>query len=473
MAGAANETTEPLAEPDGPKAALVWQVADRARRRLGWGIADQAMSSLTNFAITIFIARTLGAVEFGSFSLAFVTYAFMLNASRGLATDPFLVRVTGADRATWRRATASCTGTALSVGIVAGACTLVATALLHGSTRMAFAALGLTLPGLLLQDSWRFAFFADGRGKRSLMNDLVWAFVLLPSLALLRLGGNGDVFWYVLAWGGSASVAAAVGPAQARVVPKLAGARLWLRNHKDLGFRYLVEGTSNSAASQFGSYGITAILGLAAVGYVQAANTLMGPFMVVFFGIGLVALPEAVRALQRAPRQLAVFCALVSIALGVLALAWGAVLLLALPRGLGHLVLGSLWPPTEPLILPRVIAIVGGCVMAGAGMGLHALGAAHRSMRAMVLESAALVAAVLIGAASGGTIGVMIGMAAASWMGALVFWLELRTALGEVGYHDLWPRSGRRPVVDPQAGAARPATHVLDREPPPGFTVCR
>ena len=27
-------------------------------------------------------------------------------------------------------------------------------------------ALGLTLPGLMLQDSWRFAFFALGRGSQ-------------------------------------------------------------------------------------------------------------------------------------------------------------------------------------------------------------------------------------------------------------------------------------------------------------------
>ena len=61
-------------------------------RRLGWGVADQGVSSLTNFPVNIYIARKLGAVQFGAFSLAYVTYSFALNASRGLATDPLLVR---------------------------------------------------------------------------------------------------------------------------------------------------------------------------------------------------------------------------------------------------------------------------------------------------------------------------------------------------------------------------------------------
>ena len=47
-----------------------------------------------------------------------------------------------------------------------GACVLGAAAVMSGAARMAFLALGLTLPGLMVQDSWRFAFFALGRGSQ-------------------------------------------------------------------------------------------------------------------------------------------------------------------------------------------------------------------------------------------------------------------------------------------------------------------
>src|SRR5271169_3696571 len=114
-------------------------------RRLGWGVADQVVSSLTNFAVSIYVVHTLGAVQFGAFSLAYVTYGFALNASRGLATDPLMVRFSGTDVPTWRRAVASCTGTAATVGLVTGTCVLVAAGLLDGTTRLAFLALGLTL----------------------------------------------------------------------------------------------------------------------------------------------------------------------------------------------------------------------------------------------------------------------------------------------------------------------------------------
>src|ERR1700679_3150704 len=162
------------------RGATPWRLVRQIGKRLSWGVADQAVSSLTNFAVSIYVARVLGAAQLGAFSLAFVTYGFLLNASRGLATDPLLVRYSGVDHAIWRQAVAKCTGTAASVGLVAAACTLVAAALMHGTTRAGFLALGLTLPGLLLQDSWRFSFFAAGRGLQAFLNDLVWAVVLIP-----------------------------------------------------------------------------------------------------------------------------------------------------------------------------------------------------------------------------------------------------------------------------------------------------
>jgi O-antigen/teichoic acid export membrane protein len=413
----------------GRAVALPWRLIHQATRRLGWGVADQAMSSISNFAVNIYVARTLGAVQYGAFGLAYVTYGFMLNASRGLATDPLLVRFSGTDLPTWRRAVASCTGTATTVGLFAGACMLAASGLLDGTTRLAFLALGLTLPGLLLQDCWRYSFFALGRGGQAFLSDTIWTVALLPALVLLKKTGHADVFWFVFAWGTAAAVAAAVGPLQAKVLPRLPDTWEWVSRHRDLGPRYLAEGTANSASGQLRNYGLAAILGLAAVGYVQAAATLMGPFMVIFFGMGLVTLPEAARILRRSPRHLPLFCVLVSAGLALLGLAWGIVLLVAMPRGLGYLLLGRLWQPTYPLVLPSTIAIMGGCAASGAGTGLHALGVARRSLRTMVISSVIFIACGLAGAAADGVMGTMIGAAVASWVGALLFWWQLRVAL--------------------------------------------
>ena len=389
------------------------------------------MSSLTNSAISIYAARTLGAADFGAFSLAYVTYSFALNASRGLGSDPLMVRFSGAELPVWRRAVSHCSGTAAVVGIVAALAVLGAAAALSGTARLAFLALGLTLPGLLLQDSWRYAFFAIGRGSRAFLNDLVWAAALVPALLFLRSTGRENVFWLVFAWGAAGTLAALVGPFQARVIPRLHKAREWVSEHRDLGPRYLAENTANSGAAQLRIYGIGIIVSLSAVGYIQASSTLMGPFMVIFMGLSLVTVPEAARVLRQSPQHLRLFCFLVGCALALIGFAWGVALIVALPRGLGSWLLGPIWRPAFPLVLPVSIGLAGACMTAGASAGLRALGQSRRSLRAQVIASVIYVAAGLVGGVIDGAYGSVVGTAIAIWIGTLMWWWQLHTALKE------------------------------------------
>lgn len=394
-------------------------------KRLSWGVVDQAVSSVTNAVVSIYIARTLGAVQFGAFSLAYVTFSFALNASRGLATDPLMVRFSGVPVSTWRRAVKGATGTAVIAGICTGICALAAAMLLPGTTKIAFVALGLTLPGLLLQDSWRYAFFALGHGGQAVLNDLLCAVLMVPALVMLRHTGHASVFWFVFAWGAAAGVAALVGPAQARVLPRPSEAWSWIATHRDLGIRYVAEGTSSSVSGQLRSYGIGGLLGLAAVGYVGASTTLMGPMTILLLGMSLVAIPEAARIVRAARQRLPLFCVLVSTGLAAMAVGWGALLLVAMPHGLGHWLLGAIWRPTYPLVLPQVLAVSGQCVGAGAGIGLHGLGAAKSSLRAAIWSSIAYVACSLTGAALWGAYGAVYGTAVATWLAALILWRQL------------------------------------------------
>jgi O-antigen/teichoic acid export membrane protein len=392
------------------------------------------MCSASNAAVSFYVARELGATQFGAFSLAYVTYSFALTGSRGLATDPLLVRFSGTDRTTWRHVVARCTGTAVVTGLLAGACALVAAAVLGGAPRLAFLALGLVLPGLLLQDSWRYSFFALGRGSQAFINDTIWTLTLVPPLLLLRITHHNTVFWFIIAWGAAATVAACVGPLQARVIPRPPNVWIWVSQHRDLAFRYLAENLSNSGAGQLRIYGVGAIAGLAAVGYVQAAGLLMGPFLVIFLGISLVTVPEATRILRHSPRHLRLYCVLVGAGLAALALVWGVILLITLPKGLGELLLGEhLWRPASQLVVPFTISVMGACVIAGATAGLHALGAARRSLRAMLLSSAVFLGCGLVGAYFGDATGTVRGAALATWIGALLWWWQFDVAMRESG----------------------------------------
>jgi len=419
-----------MSSPRRLRSTVLTRTARATAGRLSWGLGDQAVSSLTNFAVGIFVARSLGATGFGIFTIAWVTYGVVLNVSRGLATDPLVVRFSGVPAASWRAAVSRSSGTALLIGLVSGAVSVLVGVALGGAVGAGFVALGLVLPALLLQDSWRFAFFAAGQGRKAFTNDIVWAATLVPALIVAVEGGT--VFRFVLAWGLSAAIAAAYGCIQTRLLPRPGGARTWFHQQRDLGPRYLAENVSNSGASQLRMYGLGAIAGLADVGALRGAELLLGPFLAVLMGLSLVAVPEAVRVLRRSPRRLPHFCLILGGGQAAAALAWGLTLLFLLPDAVGLLVLDSVWEPASALILPVTLSVTGAGFVAGAAAGLRALGAARRSLRAQLFASAAYLTGGLVGAALGGALGSSWGSTLAMWFGAAVWWSQLRAGLREL-----------------------------------------
>jgi O-antigen/teichoic acid export membrane protein len=394
-------------------------------------VADQGISSLGNFGLGIFVARSYGAGEFGAFTLAFVTYGVVVTAARGLATDPLLVRFSGDAGSRWRLATSSATGTALAVGCLAGCLCIVAGFLLPHSVGLSFIALGVGLPGLVLQDSWRFAFFAAGRGSSAFINDLFWTALLASALVLQHREGAGSSALCLLTFGATAAVAAVLGGFQARALPHPHRARQWVRAHYALSSRFLLENVSNSGASQLRSFVLGAVSSLAAVAYVRASELLMGPFLIVLMGISQVAVPEASRVLHGNPGRLPRFCLLMGSAQAGAALVWGFGLLTLFPLGPGPAILQELWAPTAPLIPAITLTVAAGSFITAASAGLRAMGAARRSLRGMLTTWAMYLVGGSVGAIYGGALGSSWGVTIAECLGALVCWRQFRLALAE------------------------------------------
>jgi O-antigen/teichoic acid export membrane protein len=446
-----NPTAVPRSEPQPQRSPAATALADRVPRqrggrhrratflqrvtrtfstaagRVSWGLADQAVSSITNVAVGLVVARSLGVINFGIFGLAWVTYAVILNISRGLVTDPLAVRFSGAPREAWRQAVAQTSGASLVVGLVTGVVCVVAGLLIGDTLGSGFIALGVVLPAVLLQDNWRFAFIAGGDSRKAFLNDVVWGVALIPAMLVASL--HGTVWAYLLAWGASAAVAAVYGSVQVRILPRVRQTGSWLRQQRDLGPRYLVENVSSSGAAQIRLYGVGAIAGLAEVGAVRGSDLLMGPFLSLLMGLIISTIPEAARILRTSPHKLMRFCLVLGIAQATVALLWGMTLLFVLPDETGLYVLGPIWPAASALILPATLALVNSSLQTSAAVGLRALGASRRSMLMQLSGSLAYVAFGIAGAAVAGAVGSAWGIATATLLSVCGWWWQLRNGM--------------------------------------------
>lgn len=399
-------------------------------RRVGWGIADQTLSSLTNFALGIFVARSVDASAFGAFTFAFVAYAFGLGVNRSIATQPLVIRYSATTTTRWTKGVAAANGLTLWVGLLSTLIAAAIAAVASGALREAFLALALVFPGLLLQDNWRYAFFAKGHDAFAFLNDLTWTIVLVPAMWVSLEVWPHSIGGPMLAWGGAATVASIVGYVQARIRPRPLGTAAWLREHRDITPRFVGELATSMAATQLSLLALGVMSGLAAAGTLRAAGLLLGPLNILYQGVGLVAVPQAAAILKRSDRELQRFAVVLAVVFALVAVAWGVVAYL-LPPSIGVFLLGATWASAHDIVLPLALGLAGSGVSTAAYVALRALAAARHSFRANAVASALLLGAGVLGAVLAGAPGVAWGQAVGNWTGAWVWWREAISAFGE------------------------------------------
>jgi O-antigen/teichoic acid export membrane protein len=255
--------------------------------------------------------------------------------------------------------------------------------------------------------------------------------LLVATLVVLQATDRTSETNFVLAFGGTAALAALFGLLQSRILPRPSQVRAWLTDHRDLGGRYLVENVSIGGARQLRMFALGAFAGLAAVGDTRGAEILMGPFLVILMGASQVAVPEAAQVIRRSPRKLLQFCFALGAVLATAAAAWGLIVLALLPSGLGDLLLGSIWVPASALLPAVIIGFFMGGFEIAAAAGVRALGAAPRSLKAQLANAALYIVGGGVGAYVDGARGSAWGVAIATGIGALVWWAQLRIALDE------------------------------------------
>jgi hypothetical protein len=291
---------------------------------------------------------------------------------------------------------------------------------------MLMLAFALSMPGLLLQDAWRYCYVAKGRTDRAFLTDTLFLGAMVPSLVVVTAAG-GSAPGYVAAWGGSALLAAIVAVVVSRTLPAIREAPRWFSSQRELSFRYSVEYVAVYGAAQLTFFSIAWVAGVEATGSVRAGFILFGPAILILQTSRLLLVPEGVRLLERSKRALLRGVVVLSIALPAAVLAWAAVLL-AIPDRWGAALLGASWEGGRALVVPLAVVEAASAVELAALIGLRSLAAARYSMRARLAESVLTVTGGTVGAVSGGAIGATWGMAVANLVEDVVWWRQFLRA---------------------------------------------
>lgn len=288
--------------------------SETGRRRALFTLADQGLSSVSNFAIGVVVAKLTGPVGLGVFALAFASWLFLVTQHRALVTDPMAIEGdarTAGDTAGVREGLAA----ELIIGAAAGILFAVLGAGLYAAKQHAYGvallATGPWLPALVVQDYWRWIGFMTALPRKSLVNDLVFNVVEGAALIVLFLTGIRSAPILIGAWGAGALAGALVGVPQFGLLPShtaagtgrtvglkgfFAGGAGLLRRRWRLG-RWIA---GNDIIAWISNQGYVLIVGFtlgpAGLGGLKAAQQLVtGPSSVLIQASGSLGLPEASR----------------------------------------------------------------------------------------------------------------------------------------------------------------------------------
>ncbi|GAB2870467.1 hypothetical protein [Nocardioides pacificus] len=409
------------------------------RARAGWTFADQLVASSTNALLSIVVARSVDAIEFGAFALAFLVFAFAVGLVRALVTDPLLISHSGDEPAAQRLACARAAGASLVLGAMAGALCLVGAVVAPEAPGRVLQALAFVLPGLLLQDAWRRAFFALGRPRATFVNDLVWSVLQLSGVLLLIQAGQLEVAPLVLAWGVSGGLAAALGCLQIRRAPRPVQGMRWLWEQRALGGRLGTDFLISQGVFTVALAVISATAGLAVVGAIRAAQVLLAPVQVMLLALSSLALPLLATARVDAPRFRRVLRAITVAGAGCTALY--CLPLLLIPDSVGWRLMGASWVGAEsvlPLLSAQMLLIA---VATGPALALKALARATALLRVSVIQAPILLVASVAGAELGRAPGAAAGFVLAHVVGTWVILGAVRGATAAVDGLDALPPS--------------------------------
>lgn len=403
------------------------------------GALDQVAYSLTNFLVTVLVARQVSGTQFGAYAVLYSSALIGIAVNRGIAAEPLVIRYSATDRSAQERAAGAGLHLSVGVGVIIGLLVAAgsATLLPPGSTE-----LGLTfaaaVPVLIVQDYVRYVGLALRRPMTALTSDLVALALIIASAVLAKVLDTGGAELFVIAWGTAELGGAVVGLAMLRL-PSLSISMRHVRANFDLGLRLGADNFATQLTQQGAAYAVASLSGLAAAAGLRAAQTALTPIAVLTQSLQTAVLPELVRLHARGTGR---GVTRVLVRAGVILAAVSAALVVGevvMPRRFGTALLGGNWTDGRPLLVLLGVGTVAGAVANTAVLGLRVFGDAGTTLRSRSVAIGLTLVLVVGGAAVEGARGAAIGIAVAAVLQTAVWW---------VGYGISYRRTRRREQIE-------------------------
>lgn len=312
-------------------------------RRIVLGVGDNVVNSISNFTIAVLAAHLLTARFFGIYALIYSLYAVLLAITQGGVGEPFLVRGTPEREP-------EALGAAWLLGSAFGLLAVLGGLLLAPGHFLLWAACGLLVPWLAVQEALRWICLSKGNPGDALLSDLIWLGAVLVGGGILLLANPSQEILLpllLLVWTLSALLACALILGRRVAWPQPRQGLTWTRSTLELSRDYIPEHLVHASGGSLILYVIAAFASLSQVAGYRGALLLMSPLSLLLGSLPSVVVPELRRKAEE--RLRAGYSQLLAVLVGIAII--NVAVLQALPPAALRLVVGESWPETRDALL--------------------------------------------------------------------------------------------------------------------------
>jgi O-antigen/teichoic acid export membrane protein len=397
--------------------------------RSAWSFIGQGLSSSSNFILSVLVLSQGTPAQFATLSIVLTIYTFfllLLRAAVGLPVTLLYSKDLAQGREEELRAAAGATAGA-SVAVAAA---VLVWALVSSSDRGQWLVLGALLPMLLLQDTARYACFALGRPRAAAEADGLWVVLqVLGSAAVLLVAADaGAATAFLAVWAGAGALSGCFLLGRTGLRPAPGHGYRWLDTHRRLSGRLVTDYVVGAGSHYAVFFALAVVAGSSELGRLKAAQTFLGPLIVLLLGGAVFGVPESVRAGGDAARLWRLTLRLAG-ALVAAAMVCGSVVYLVLPV-VGPATFPDAWETARPAIPLLTIFAAAVGASTGATSGLRAMDQNSWLLRVRFLTGPVLVLGSIPASALWGVNGALAALSLTEWTVVLLSWRRLRQVLG-------------------------------------------
>ena len=380
----------------------------RTVSRVGAGILDQGVSSLSNVLASIAVARSVTPTAFGAFALAYSVYILILGISRGLSGETYiLIGIAKPDsspveadairyKEVDRRGMIYGAG---AMGIAAGIALILGSLFMKGALFTSFLIVGVSMPILLMQDAGRFCAIGEHKPLFALISDSLWCLLVIVGAIIGGMLAIHSLAFFVGLWALAGIISGLLLLIIVRAKPSLKLIPPWFRSTHHIGTRLGAEYLVSIGVRQVGLTIVGIVIGLDAVGAIRGGQAILGPVTTFQYALLVILVPEIRRYSGSSERQRRI-ARLATVLLSITEAVFGGVLWL-MPSSVGRALLGDTWPAVHAILIPQIAIVMAVGVLLGGELLLRGNTQVNRALKLRVISGCGTMLGTIIGCVAG------------------------------------------------------------------------